>query len=438
MQAVGDRYVAPGHSFYQQVWANDTDRDWLTFAATNLPQGLSINQQTGTITGNVPVGVYTPNQQFQVTYSASDGNGGVGQQTATLTITGVPNVWTVNTTADTADVNPGDGVPLDVDGKVSLRAAIMQANIERITSVLPTYVNFDPTVFGNNTTITLLSKLPPTASDITIIGTGKNNLTIQGGSNDGIFFVPLISGMVTVVRDLTLKNGNNRKDLLGTATGRGGSVEVLGNVFLDSVVIRDGTANLAGAIYVNGRATLLNTEILNTSTVGIGNNEGLGGGIDVDSGRLTAVNSSIKDAVASVRGGGISIRAASFVFLFDTSLIHNISPHVAGGVYNSGAWFQMLGGIVERNEAGSNGGGILNEGTAMFKNTTFDSNKAVGRGGAIDAPNGFGMCELRNCVFIGNHQAALGPKVAKVVGNSFLAFDCVGLTLQEVYEYQNN
>ena len=41
---------------------------------------------------------------------------------------GVLATFTVNTTADTVDVNPGDGVAEDAAGNTSLRAAIMEAN----------------------------------------------------------------------------------------------------------------------------------------------------------------------------------------------------------------------------------------------------------------------------------------------------------------------
>jgi CSLREA domain-containing protein len=36
--------------------------------------------------------------------------------------------FTVNTTTDTVDANPGDGTAIDADGHCSLRAAVMEAN----------------------------------------------------------------------------------------------------------------------------------------------------------------------------------------------------------------------------------------------------------------------------------------------------------------------
>ena len=38
------------------------------------------------------------------------------------------STFTVNTTADTMDANPGDGIAADADGNTSLRAAVMEAN----------------------------------------------------------------------------------------------------------------------------------------------------------------------------------------------------------------------------------------------------------------------------------------------------------------------
>src|SRR5437762_14382699 len=44
--------------------------------------------------------------------------------------------YTVTTTSDTADKNPGDGSCLDANGKCSLRAAIMEANEHNTNSTV--------------------------------------------------------------------------------------------------------------------------------------------------------------------------------------------------------------------------------------------------------------------------------------------------------------
>ena len=45
-------------------------------------------------------------------------------------------VFGVNTTADTADVNPGNGVCADAGGQCSLRAAVMEANANGVVDTI--------------------------------------------------------------------------------------------------------------------------------------------------------------------------------------------------------------------------------------------------------------------------------------------------------------
>ena len=107
---------------------SDVDGDTLTYTATGLPAGLTINPATGVISGTInraasqggTGGVYT------VTITANDGNGGSTPATLTLTVTNpAPNAVndTRAVTEDTAatgnvlanDVDP-DGDPLSVTG----------------------------------------------------------------------------------------------------------------------------------------------------------------------------------------------------------------------------------------------------------------------------------------------------------------------------------
>src|SRR5687767_12541016 len=47
-----------------------------------------------------------------------------------LVVSAQSSTFTVNTTTDSVDANPGDGVCADADGRCSLRAAIMEANAD--------------------------------------------------------------------------------------------------------------------------------------------------------------------------------------------------------------------------------------------------------------------------------------------------------------------
>ncbi len=86
----------------------DLDGDTLTFVATGLPQGLSMSA-SGVISGVISPGASqgAPNGIYSVTVTASDGNGGIVQQTFSWTITNPPPVAfnDVASTGEDAPVN---------------------------------------------------------------------------------------------------------------------------------------------------------------------------------------------------------------------------------------------------------------------------------------------------------------------------------------------
>jgi large repetitive protein len=118
---------------------SDLDGNPLSFAATGLPAGLSIDPATGVISGTIDRNASQPNNGlYTVTVTASDGNGGTVSSTFTYTVTNpVPTATNDNatTTEDTAvtvnvlanDSDP-DGDPLTVtsatspDGTVTINA----------------------------------------------------------------------------------------------------------------------------------------------------------------------------------------------------------------------------------------------------------------------------------------------------------------------------
>ena len=91
----GPQIDAPGDTVSLPIQASDPDGDALTFGATGLPAGLSINATTGVIAGAIS-GTAGSDTPYSVTVSASDGT-----ETATL-----PVSWTV-TNGGVAVTNPG-------------------------------------------------------------------------------------------------------------------------------------------------------------------------------------------------------------------------------------------------------------------------------------------------------------------------------------------
>ncbi len=109
---------------------SDIDGDPLTYTASGLPPGLSIDPVTGVISGTLTRDASQPNGGvYSVTVNASDGKGGIVSVTFTWTVTNPPpaagndNVKTPEDTPVTIPVlandNDPDGDPLTVTGATS-------------------------------------------------------------------------------------------------------------------------------------------------------------------------------------------------------------------------------------------------------------------------------------------------------------------------------
>lgn len=100
------------------VYFSDPESDPLTFTATGLPPGLSINAATGTISGTIGLSASTggasANGDYAVLLSASDGNGGSVSKLFHWTIAN-PGPTAVNDTGVTSEDTPLDIAVLSND-----------------------------------------------------------------------------------------------------------------------------------------------------------------------------------------------------------------------------------------------------------------------------------------------------------------------------------
>jgi hypothetical protein len=98
MNSLGDQTNLAGDNVYVSVAASVTDGNPLTFSATGLPPGLSIDPSTGVISGSIPSNAASANA-WTVTITATDNSSGA---TAVQSIN-----WTVNPPVITMTA-PGD------------------------------------------------------------------------------------------------------------------------------------------------------------------------------------------------------------------------------------------------------------------------------------------------------------------------------------------
>jgi len=294
--------------------------------------------------------------------------------------------FTVNTTADTEDANPGDGVCADSSGNCSLRAAIMEAN------ALP---GPDTIVLQSGQTYTLSKDTD-----------GGGHATDSGADNDDLDITSAITiqGNGATIRRASTPTCN----LNGTAdTGEFRIFEVAGtgNLTLQNVTVRNGCADGSASPDTVGGGILNSggTVTVTGSTISGNNAQGAGGGIrNAGGGTVTVTNSTISGNSTSGNGGGIWNGSTLTV---TNSTISGNSASSGGGIWN-GSTLSVTNSTISGNSASGSGGGIRNAGgTSNLSFVTIASNSAS-TGGGIN--RGGGTVNIKNSI-VGNNTASTGP-----------------------------
>ena len=265
--------------------------------------------------------------------------------------------FTVNSNADTGDVNTSDGLCLDASGNCTLRAAVEQSNALASSDV----INFA----ANISSISLASQiLISNNGSLIISGRGANLLTVAGNGNNNR--VLQSDAAILTITDLTVSGGR----IAFPNTGSGAGMLVNGGaVTLQRVVFNDNLNN-------NGRQ-----------------NAGDGGGINFVGGNHVVQNSTFSNNRASGKGGGIA---------------------------NNGATLTVFNSTFSNNVAGfSRGGGLFNSGNLDLFNVTISSNAALtgcislcaGQGGGLSHTTG--ALRIANTIVSGNSTSAIGTSPSR-------------------------
>jgi len=264
--------------------------------------------------------------------------------------------FVVDTTADTADALPGDGLCADSGGACSLRAAVQEANAlagaDQITLGPGVYM-----LSGAAGEDLAASGDLDITGDLTLIGAAAASTVIDGGGLDRVLDIdPSGAGISVSLSNLSVRNGN-------VAGEAGGGIRNRGTLTLDRVSISGNVSGINGGGLLNlGVVTLTNTTV-------DGNSAGSGGGIYNGGGTLTLSSSTLSGNGADAAGGD------------------------GGGLYNAGT------------------------AAAALTNVTFSGNGAVDMGGGVFVAGG--TATLTNVTFSGN-SAATGASVARAGGTATL------------------
>ena len=127
------------------------------------------------------------------------------EQKYLLAADALPQTFVVDTTADTVDLNPGDGIAVDVNGDTSLRAAVMEANaLPGIDTIELPEGTFQFTLAGRGENLAALGDLDVN-DDLVIVGASQLTSIIDAAGLDRVFEVSDIASLT--LRDLTITGG---------------------------------------------------------------------------------------------------------------------------------------------------------------------------------------------------------------------------------------
>ena len=347
--------------------------------------------------------------------------------------------FTVSTTADAVDAQPGDGICDDGAGNCTLRAAVMESDWLPGTQVI--------TVPEGTYTLTIAGIGEDAAAtgdldildDLIIRGAGRGSTIIDGGYLDRVLHVAV--GVTVIIAGVTIQHGaiehtgsgSDGGGILNTGLlevmdstirdsrandGGGGGIHSAGRLVLTSVIISGNTALQGGGIrFLNdpdlypveggGRFTMTDTVVSGNSATG------LGGGINLTEGPAEIVDSRITRNHSGAAGGGIRIgRAPPFpegppVRIERADISGNTSGGGGGGI-NNWAPLSVTESVISNNSASSIGGGISNQGTLILTDSTVQYNTTTGSSGMAGGVVNGGEATISGTTIEGNSSSAGG------------------------------
>ncbi len=341
------------------------------------------------VNGTVDIGAYERAVPTLTTLVSSPNPSSYGQTitlTATVTASGAPTVYTVNSTGS---ANSGTGI------SGTLPYVLGQADLN--PNLAGSVIQFDTTVFSasNPLTITLTStlELGDPSGPLVIDGPGGGAVTISGGGAVAVFQGE--PGAVTTLSGLTVSGGS-------ATYGGGILVEYDSTLTVAGCAIVNNTSDYGGGVFNNGGSLTVSDTMIS------GNSAFQGGGGIFSYGTVTVTGgSTIEDNSTGGNGGGVDNDNNATLTVNDGSAIEGNTALDGGGIGNFGS-LTVRDSTIAGNSAGGAGGGAYNWGTLTISNSTIQGNSAAGfhavGGGLVNAAS----ATLTDCTIAGNSASYNG------------------------------
>ncbi len=296
--------------------------------------------------------------------------------------------YTVNTTLDTPDVDPSNGVCADANGRCSLRAAIMDANFTAAldTILLPAgvYLLTRPGIDDN----ALVGDLDIT-HDLTIQGAGSAAAIVDGNgavTGDRVFQI-LNTALNVTLSGMTIRNG-----LASTSTTTGGGIlmEGAGHLQLSDVVLDSNRALNGGGLYASlptqGGSIDMQHVVLHANKAlasGVGAGGGMFASLLSSTSTITVQDSQVYSNTADGTGGGFFVDGTDLAqWSIERSQIYS-NTAAAGGAIGNSLPLTLSDSSLHNNRVSFDGGAIETFSPMNITRTTMDANTAHRFGGGI-------------------------------------------------------
>ncbi|MCF2146426.1 FG-GAP-like repeat-containing protein [Desmonostoc muscorum LEGE 12446] len=320
-----------------------------------------------TVSGNTLSVTIADGQSFvDINLAAIDDIPAEADETLTLNLdTGTG--YTIDSTNNTATVTiaANDTVVTNTndDGEGSLRQAILNANANPGADT----ITFAGSIFTDATPdiITLTSGELLITDDVTILGTGANQLTVSGNNASRVFNISN-TGTDATIDALTIANGNSLSGA-GIRINSGASL-ILTNSTISNNSGPSGGFGGGGIANIGGTVNVINSTIS-------GNTGAAGGGI-ASNGTLTLTNSTISGNTANVFGGGIAVVGA--VTVISSTITNNTADSDNDGNGDGGGFASFGGTITAQNTIIAGNFDTGNEAPDVLGDITGDANNLIG------------------------------------------------------------
>ena len=230
---------------------------------------------------------------------------------------------------------------------------------------------------------------------------GGYQLTLTGAEEDAA-----ATGDLDITGDLILQ-GSGAPSIDGMAADRIFEIFSPADVQINQFILINGWAQLGGAIRSHGTLTVNDSSIHdNIAEVPPGGAGGSsGGGIFVEAGTTTLVNTDVFGNTAD-EGGGVHNFATATFNMTGGHLLGNTANGWGGGLWNNMAAQSNLDGVEITRNTAALGGGVYNNGVLEFNLVTFEENVSASNGGGLyNDDNGEAYLTL---AWFTNNNASLG------------------------------